>query len=208
VGTNATGSNPPAGGVLLERLKQIDGPGSGLDADTVDGESAEDLGGGTPVWTPPPVDIGAVNRSGASQVTSAGAGWSLRFGRNGNHEIELQVALFHGGLVYDGAGVTPVLGFAFRDPAGPGDNVIWSLKHAWIRAGSDDPDAVLDGTNVDTIDVSGLAAGQLHIQPLTALPGKPGAVLLALTLGRQSSGPGSDTFNEHVYLHGLTLLRT
>lgn len=208
MGTNATGSNPPAGGVLLERLRAVDGPGSGLDADTVDGLSAEDLGGGTPLWTPPAVDIGAARRSGASQVVSAGAGWALRFSRTANHEVHFAVALYHGGLAYDGAGVRPVLGWAFRDAAGPGDSVIWTLKYAWIRATSDDPDAALDGSNEDTIDVSGLAAGQLHVQPLTALPGKAGAVLLALSLSRRSSGGGSDTFNEHVYLHGLTLLRT
>lgn len=205
--TNAVGSNPPSGRTILERLKTVDGAGSGLDADLVDGLSSGDFGG-SGLWTPPAVNIGAGRRQGASQVNSAGAGWALRFSRGGNQWLHLQVALNVGGLTYDGADITPVVHWGFRDAPGPGDNVIWSVKYVLIRVAADDPDAALDGSPEDTIDVSARAADRLHLDTLTSLTGKVGAVLLNLSIGRRSLGAGSDTFDEHVYLHGLTLTRT
>lgn len=207
MGLNATFTAPLSGRALLERLKSVDGLGSGLDADTLDGLSSEDLGGGPETWQPPAINIGAMIRKGAGVSESSGAGWALRFSKSANNRVLLQVPLHTGGVPYDGASLVPVIYWGFRNRPGPGDNVLWEVEYAFIRPGADDPRASLDAPNQDTIDVSARQDDLLYLDALSTLTGKAGAVLLNLTLRRRSSGSGSDTFDEHVYLHGLTLTR-
>jgi len=160
-------------------------------------------------WIPPTLTLGDNATSGVGLFVNSGAGWQMSFDAGSDDDIYIEINLAHNGIEYDGSDLKLALdNQLFNTAPVGGDNVKWSVRYAFVMGdGTEDAESKLSGSFEDTIDVSARTANRLYEDELSTMTGEAGAKVLGISLTRNSTGGGSDTYGNAVDLFGLTLYK-
>lgn len=112
------------------------------------------------------------------------------------------IPLERDGVPYDGSDLQILVAQAVDNTVpGSGDNVKWIVEYALLKDdGTDDPSTKQTAAVETTIDVNGWGALEMREVTLNTIPGVAGAKLLSFNLIRNSTGTGSDTYGDVVYV--------
>lgn len=161
---------------------------------------AANAGGGS--WAPTSITLGDCIGYGAAAALSAGAGYYYNFDSTSDDELLISVALDRNGLAYDGSPI--IVELYWMKFGASGGTVGWELDYAFQELG-DDAYSNLDGTETNFVDVTALGNQVLTNNSFAAISGPAGAKLLSLTLRRNSTGGGADTYSGDAELYGINL---
>jgi hypothetical protein len=153
-------------------------------------------------WQPTAIILGSCEVNGATKALSLGAGIYIRFDPSSDDEILFNVALFRNGLVYDGSNINVEIDW--MKYGSTGGTVLWELDYAFVSIG-ENAYSKQDGTITKTVDVSALGNQVLTTTSLGAISGVAGAKILILTLRRNSTGVGSDTYSGDAEVYGFNI---
>jgi len=117
--------------------------------------------------------------------------------------VEYSCPLQFEDVPYDGSTVRLVVYIELVSNGGGGDNVKWIANYAFLELGDDG--RTKSATLNDTTDVSSINADELTRVEIGTISGNAGAFVLNITLTRDSTGGGSDSYPDDVKLWALRL---
>ncbi|MBL4810563.1 MAG: hypothetical protein JKY43_10965 [Phycisphaerales bacterium] len=154
-------------------------------------------------WFMNQLSLDAVLINLATRGLSAGAGSYIIFDPSSDDEIRVNIGLFNNGLSYDGSDIA--LQLNWMKFGNSGGTVIWDLEYAFIEIG-DNSYSKLDGTLTESVDVTAIADQILTETLFPVISGVAGSKILQLTLTRNSTGLGSDTYSGDAELYGFNFI--
>ena len=152
------------------------------------------------VWSPPPLALGSGFTNGATVAASAGAGAYINFSQGADNEFLIGIGLNNNGLEYDGSPITLEIEW-MKFGIGVG-TVNWEIDYAFVNLG-DDAYSTIDGTLVESADVTLLGNQVLTTTSFIPISGTAGDRILQLTFRRNSIGAGADTYTGEAEIYGL-----
>ncbi len=158
------------------------------------------------IWTPPNIELVGVG-NGASLFGANNAGYFRSFSSTADDEVLWTVLLNWQGIPYDGSnlGLRLFWQLFVNVPAG-GDDVKWEVDYVYILSGGvDDPDSKAATNNVDTIVVDARTDDVMYDDLLLTMTGLADAEVLSMTLRRNSTGGGADSYDGNTHLFGIRL---
>jgi len=167
-----------------------------------DGTDFQMLGRVTTDWSPTALSLGDGIRNGATASLNAGAGIYITFDASSDDEILYNVALDRNGVPYDGSNIDVKL--YWMKFGASGGTVGWELDYAFVNLG-DDAYTAVDGTITNFVNVTALADQTLTSTVVGTISGPAGSKILQLTLRRNSTGAGADSYNGDAELYGFNL---
>lgn len=163
--------------------------------------AARPIGGGGS-WSPTSVTLGDGIANGATITLNAGAGVYAIFDASSDDEYLFNVSLDRNGLAYDGSAITPEI--YWMKFGASGGTVKWELDYAFVNIG-DDAYSAIDGTDVQTVDVTTLADQTLTSTGFSPISGPVGSKVLQLTVRRNSTPPAADTYTGDAEMYAFNL---
>jgi hypothetical protein len=167
-----------------------------------DGTDFQMLGRVTTDWSPTALSLGDGIRNGATAFLNAGAGVYINFDATSDDEILYNVSLDRNGVPYDGSNINVEL--YWMKFGATGGTVGWELDYAFVNIG-DDAYTLVDGTVTNFVNVTALADQTLTNTVVGTISGPAGSKILQLTLRRNSTGAGADTYSGDAELYGFNL---
>jgi len=167
-----------------------------------DGTDFQIVGRVTTDWSPTALSLGDGITNGATTSLNAGAGIYINFDAASDDELLYNVALDRNGVPYDGSDI--IVELYWMKFGASGGTVKWELDYAFTNLG-DDAYSAVDGTEVNDVNVTGLGNQELTSNSFAAISGPAGAKILQLTLRRNSTGAGADTYTGDAELYGFNL---
>jgi len=158
-------------------------------------------------WRPPAITLGDLVANGATLYSNTGAGYQMSFDAASDDEALVNIHLSNNGVAYDGSDVKIHLhSQLFATAPGGSDNVKIEIDYAFIKAdGTQDAETLKDGTVVMDIDVSSRTEDLLYGDISGVLTGLAGASQLQLTIRRNSTGAGADSYSNAWDLYALEI---
>jgi hypothetical protein len=153
-------------------------------------------------WSPTALSLGDGILNGATASSNAGAGIYINFDAASDDEILYNVALDRNGVPYDGSNIDVELYWMKFGAAG--GTVGWELDYAFVNLG-DDAYTAVDGTVTNFVNVTALADQTLTSTVVGTISGPVGSKILQLTLRRNSTGAGADTYTGDAELYAFNL---
>jgi len=154
-------------------------------------------------WAPTAITLGDLTLgTGTTVGNNIGSGNYVNFDSASDDTVRVNVSLERNGLQYDGSNIDVELYWMKYGPTG--GTVKWELDYTFIELG-DDAYSKADGTFVETIDVTSLVDQTITSTKFPLISGNAGAKILQLTLRRNSTGPGSDTYTGSAELYATNL---
>jgi len=153
-------------------------------------------------WKPPGFALGSVITSGVTAFNASGAGHLYTFDPNQDDEILLNVELSHNGMDYDGSDIDISLVWQ-KFSAGAG-NVKWEMDYAFLEDGEDNY-TESDGTETNDITVTGRTAREQYTDTFGSISGPSGSTHLQLTIRRNGTGAGGDSYNGDADVYTLKM---
>ena len=167
-----------------------------------DGTDFQIIGRVSTDWSPTALSLGNGITNGSTFGVNSGAGNYLTFSSGSDNEFLINVSLNRNGVIYDG---TPIrLELYWMKFGNSGGTVGWELDYAFVNLG-DDAYFASDGTETNLVDVTSLANQILTNDSFNAISGPVGSKTLQLTLRRNSTGTGSDSYTGDAEIYGLNL---
>lgn len=157
-------------------------------------------------WNPPTIPLGALLASGASFFINGGAGVYLSFSGTADDTAFLNISLDFLGLNYTGVDLAIRLHWRLSANGGVGDTVGWVLSYALVGNGDNSTTTVTNVAQQD-VDVSAEVEDINFSTQLGTMTGVLGADTLMVTLLRNSSGAGADSFSGNAELVSLEIIK-
>lgn len=167
-----------------------------------DGTDFQMVGRVTTDWSPTALSLGDGVANGATLSLNSGAGIYVNFDSTSDDEYLFNVALDRNGVPYDGSNI--VVELYWMKFGASGGTVGWELDYAFTSLG-DDAFTAVDGTATNYVDVTALANQTLTSTNLATISGPVGSKILQLTLRRNSTGAGADSYNGDAELYAFNL---
>lgn len=161
---------------------------------------------GSSGWYPTAISLGSSVQSGATLALASGAGYYIIFASSSDDEILLNIGLSRNGSNYDGSALQIELNWMVFGATGGGDNVKWELDYYFGIDGSDSYSGT-DGTVTNDVDVSARTSQIQYTDVLPSISGTAGDTHLQLTIRRNGTGPGSDSYSGDAEIYGINLLK-
>ncbi|NIV12875.1 MAG: hypothetical protein GWN62_16820 [Aliifodinibius sp.] len=159
-------------------------------------------------WVEPRISIGELLISGATLTRNTGAGVHIKFNETADDEISGNVTLAHNGVNYTGVDLAFVLFYQLETTAPiAGDNIILNVDWYLTEGDASENAETLVNSFTKTIDVSALNSDELYSVQLDTMTGKSGADILQFSIERNSTGGGSDTYNDKFNLYAIRLIK-
>lgn len=160
-------------------------------------------------WQPPQLTLGDIVTSGASLFANTGCGYQASFDASSDDEVLFNVPLRNGGLDYDGSDLALKIDWKlYSTPPIIGSTVEWQIDYAFIKDdGTQDAYTLVDDSTSDVIDVQARDEDVMYSDILSTMSGVAGATVLLITLRRNSTGLGSDTYLNSADLYGIELIK-
>ena len=153
-------------------------------------------------WSPTAITLGDGFSNGATLSLTAGAGVYVDFDSASDDEYLFNVSLERNGLPYD---ATPIIVELYWMKFGATSGTVrWELDYAFVNIG-DDAYTKVDGSLSETVAVGTLPDQTLTNTAFASISGIAGAKTLQLTLRRNSTGAGSDSYSGSAELYGFNL---
>lgn len=160
-------------------------------------------------WQTPSLTLGDFLGNGAQFFLAAGAGYMATFDASSDDEIVCNIHLSNLGVQYDGSNLRlHIHTQLFNTVPGPGDTVLWEVDYSFVKSdGTEDANTIVSGNNSDSIDVSARTANRNYGDVLSVMNGVEGASQLQITLRRNSSGAGADSYLGAVDIYAIELVK-
>jgi len=167
-----------------------------------DGTQFQIVGRVTTDWKPSIISLSDGIGNGASIFLNSGAGVYVVFDPGVDDEYIFNISLDDGGLPYDGSNIdVEVYWMKF---GASGGTVGWEVDYAFVNLG-DDAYSKIDGTITNFVDVTSLTNQTLTNTVIGTVSGTAGAKILQLTIRRNSTGVGADTYTGDAELYGFNI---
>jgi len=157
-------------------------------------------------WKPNSVPLGSVLSSGATFFVNGGAGVYLSFSGTADDSMLFNDSLSKGGNMYDGSDLKLKLHWRLSIDGGVGDTVGWIVDYAILKDG-DNATTTITTIAQNNIDVSGELQDILFETTLGLMDGVANGEMIMLTLIRNSTGAGADSFSGNAEIIGLELVK-
>lgn len=197
-------------GVSLPQQPVLDFQGAGVavtDDPSNDKTVVTIAGGGAGAWQPPEINLGSLLTSGATFIINTGsAGVYLSFSGVADDTVFFNTSLDNHGNAYDGSNIKIRLHWRIQTNGGVGDTVGWVLQYALYKA-NDITSAGSTTVAQQDVDVSTWLADQLKSTDLATMTGVATADVLMITLTRNSSGAGADSYAGNAELLGIEIIK-
>lgn len=167
-----------------------------------DGTRFQILGRIDTSWSPTAISLGSGETSGASLSLSSGAGYYANFDSSSDDELLFTIGLERNGLPYDGSAL--ILDLFWMKFGASGGTVGWELDYYFAKNGSNSYTGV-DGTVTNFVDVTARTNQIQYTDSMPSISGTAGDTQLQLTLRRNSTGGGSDTYSGDAELYGINI---
>lgn len=170
-----------------------------------DGTNFQIIGRVSTGWRPSPLSLGDGVSNGASLSPNSGAGYFANFEAGLDDEYMFNLALDKGGLEYDGSDV--YIDLYWMKFGATGGTVIWEIDYAFVSVG-ENAFTKIDATLSVTVDVTGITNQTLvrtRVPSSGFINGATNAKTLQLTLRRNSSGVGSDSYTGDAEIYGINV---
>lgn len=154
-------------------------------------------------WQPPAINIADGLFIGVSVFRSSGAGLLFTFDAASDDEASFNIPLKNNGIDYDGSDLKIVLLYQIPANGGGGDTVKLDVDYALIGVGDNADSEVTQFT--DELDVSAILATTTTEHETTTLTGEINAKVLQLSIERNSTGVGADTYGNDFDLIGIEI---
>lgn len=153
-------------------------------------------------WSPPATTLGDGTANGSTVSLNLGAGTYVNFDAASDDEYLFNISLDRNGIAYDGSDID--LEVYFMKFGSSGGNIKWEIDYSFVSVGED---AYLkrDGTLVNEVDVTALADQTLTNLVIGTVNGAVGSKILQITLRRNSTGAGADTYIGDAEVYGFNL---
>lgn len=159
-------------------------------------------------WLPPSLDNSNFASLGASIVQNTGAGVHYVFDAASDDQIFGSINLHNNNIAYDGSDIQLVLSYQLSGSAiAPGDNVIFNFSYSLVRADGTENANTKVTTVIHTINVESLTLDVLYTEAFPTITGLTSADILNITLERNSTGAGADTYDGDFNLFAMNLTR-
>ena len=170
-----------------------------------DGTWAAPPGAGS--WEPENVDLGSLLTTGATFFIGGGAGIYLSFsGGIFDDDAYFNKVLRNNGIDYDGSDLAIILHWRLSSNGGGGDTVGWIVEYSVTKVGDNSATAVTSIAQ-QNVDVSSELQGIDFITQLGTMTGVVGGEKLMVTLTRNSTGTGADTYSGNARITGIELIK-
>jgi hypothetical protein len=158
----------------------------------------------TPKWQPSSTTLGDGVGNGTQLFANTGAGFQVAFDAASDDEFLFNLPLRdHQGVAYNGQDIALEICWAlFSTAPSASDDVVWDIDYAFVKDdGTENPYTLVDGNLTDTIVVDARTADRKYRDTLSTMTGKVGATGLQVTLRRNSTGAGADSYSGTVDLY-------
>jgi len=159
-------------------------------------------GSGTPEWFPTAITLGDGVTKRATLSLNSGAGIYIDFDASSDDEILFNISLDRNGLAYDGSDIKVEL--YWMKFGASGGTVKWELDYCFVSI-DDDAYTKIDGQIVKEVDVTSLINQNLTNTAFDLISGPVGSKVLQLTVRRNSTGAGADTYTGSAEVYGFNL---
>jgi len=157
-------------------------------------------------WEPNDVPLGSLLASGASFFLNGGAGVYLSMSGTADDAFVLNSPLNNAGFLYDGSDLSIKLHCRLSSSGGVGDTVGLLLDYAVVKAGDNSTTTVTNVAQVDTDVSSEVADINFSIQ-MSTMTGVASGTTLMVTVTRNSTGAGADSFGGNLEIISLELIK-
>lgn len=158
----------------------------------------------SPIWTPPPLNLGNFATSGVSLFRAGAGGLQYGFDQSSDDEASTNIPLDWNGFTYDGSDVKLRIKYQLSATPDASDTVEFEVQYAFMDAGDDSDGA--GTTFTDAIDQTSRVTGQVYDDLLpTALTGVTGKKFLQLSIMRDAIGGGSDSYGGSIWVVSIEL---
>lgn len=158
-------------------------------------------------WEAPPLSLGEGATSGVSIFRAFGGGLQYSFDSTSDDEWSVDKPLVNLGILYDGSDLQIEISYQLSSNGGVGDNVKLDTEYQIVNDGDDTDGA---GTTInDTIDVSAQVSGQVYSYTLgtNLTGGTANDKELLMSILRNSTGAGADTFGGSIWFVGIKIIK-
>jgi hypothetical protein len=161
--------------------------------------------GGGGVWQPPSFTLGDGATSGVSVFANTGAGAYWSFDGASDDSWVGNIELSNNGIDYDGSNLALVLRWKISSAPSASDDVEWVVDYAFTKDGDNAQTEVT--TNTDNVVVDGETVDLLFSTQLSTMTGEANADVIQLTITRNSTGAGADSYNGDAELLAIKLIK-
>lgn len=156
-------------------------------------------------WQPPAINFGNGYTAGVSVFRSTGSGLLFTFDAASDDEWSANIPLDNNGIAYDGSNLKVRISYQIPVAGGGTDDIKLNYDYAFIKNGDN---ADLDKTEfTDTLDVSALAATSVTSYDSATLTGEAGATGLQISIERNSTGAGADSYGNDFDIIFIELIK-
>lgn len=176
-----------------------------LSATTVYGDGSNLTGiGGSNEWHPGAISLGDWVGAGAAATIAAGAGYYYIFDAASDDEILLMHGLNTRGIEYDGSNIR--LDLHWMKFGATTGTVGWELDYAFLGDGKN-AYLLTDGTVTNSVDAGAMTDQIQYTDSMPNISGPSGSTHVQLTLRRNSTGVGEDTYAGDAELYSINLVK-
>lgn len=153
-------------------------------------------------WKPNSIPLGAVLTSGASFFINGGAGVYLSLSSAADDAFFFNDSLSKSGQDYDGSDLALILHCKISSNGGVGDDVGLLLDYAIIMDG-DNVETTVTNVAQQDVDVSSEIQDEMFDIQLGTMTGVEGADTVMVSVTRNSTGAGADSYSGNFEVIGL-----
>jgi len=160
----------------------------------------------TATWKPNSIPLGSLLTSGATFFVNGGAGVYLSLPGNADDTFFFNDTLNKSGLNYDGSDLAIKMNCRLETNGGGGDDVGLILDYAFISDG-DNSDTVVTNVGQVDYDVSTEVQNISFSIQLTTMTGVIGAHTIMITVTRNGTGTGQDSYSDDLEIISMEFVK-